>query len=582
MARARIPRIKEFPKDGRYWRVDWFGAIQRNPQIPTEPYFQIVISPFLEDPAQLPNKDLSSVTHTSPDEQKIIRIGVGQLPAIWIGSIWKDGICQQRWAGITAHFPNLDVTDKSINIIPANYQHHGKALIPYNYYRYGAAGFSSKLLAIEWEGDPFGILIPAMEVLRFYYAASSNLSHAIFSGAFTHDLDSIVHTDRTDYLPEEKRFLLGLRQHMLDEEGWIIARILHSDEAWRGCTRIHDYLMKQSLNSDFTHIETNFPFFGHTNLQARCKQIRSYGDNKWRTLILSLESCTGPLPYKELTVIRDNSGDPADPETDIPNEQKKLIDHHNQSNQQKPDQELQSEQETNKTLSTVEIPLPTDRFPILTGRKPDKPTKEQCEYRSNYRFRNHDMTEMLGTGQGSYGEDGKGAQKVNLASNYQRRKAASPSFEIFKEAINKLNTFPGITATIKTLDKSTIYIPLVKPSGSWQWPYLNSSTQQRRNVIAADITYKGDYYTLVEFEIRQNESFRVALIHSSTTQLNNRGLQSILLQLARQKGKWKNITDTNIGNMLIIALKHTWSSPDAFRDSLIKKITHADLQQTGD
>ena len=44
-----IPRIEEFPGDDRYWRVDWFGAIERNPNVPSEPYVQLVISPLIQN-----------------------------------------------------------------------------------------------------------------------------------------------------------------------------------------------------------------------------------------------------------------------------------------------------------------------------------------------------------------------------------------------------------------------------------------------------------------------------------------------------------------------------------------------------
>lgn len=86
MAATKTPGIKEFPKDGKHWRVDWFGPIQRNPDIPTESYIQVIISPFLTHPRDLPAEKLSSLTHVISDEQKFVKIGVGQLPAIWIGN----------------------------------------------------------------------------------------------------------------------------------------------------------------------------------------------------------------------------------------------------------------------------------------------------------------------------------------------------------------------------------------------------------------------------------------------------------------------------------------------------------------
>lgn len=38
-----IPKIREFPDDGRIWRVDWFGGVERNHQIYSEPKIQVSV-----------------------------------------------------------------------------------------------------------------------------------------------------------------------------------------------------------------------------------------------------------------------------------------------------------------------------------------------------------------------------------------------------------------------------------------------------------------------------------------------------------------------------------------------------------
>ncbi len=40
------PGIKEFPSDNRYWRVEWFGAVQLNPRLAREPAPQVIIPPL--------------------------------------------------------------------------------------------------------------------------------------------------------------------------------------------------------------------------------------------------------------------------------------------------------------------------------------------------------------------------------------------------------------------------------------------------------------------------------------------------------------------------------------------------------
>lgn len=92
------------PADNRYWRVDAFGAIIRNHNVPSEPFIQIVISPFLD--TELTSKEpksLAAVNATDYGQQQSIEIGVGQLPFISIGSVWKNGYIQVYKAGTEAY-----------------------------------------------------------------------------------------------------------------------------------------------------------------------------------------------------------------------------------------------------------------------------------------------------------------------------------------------------------------------------------------------------------------------------------------------------------------------------------------------
>ena len=213
-----IPRIREFPADDRFWRVDWYGAVLRNPNVPSEPYIQIVISPLV-DPALINKspKHLASVKSVTNDDRQTIRVGIGQLPLIKIGSLWKNGLCQSPVAGTEYTFRNLNISPDSLQVISATHEVNGERLIPYHYYRFGGAGLNSKLIAINWEGDPLGILIPAVELIRFYYAVSSDMAHAVFSGHFKHDLNAIINSDKSGLIKEQERCVIACRQHLSDE-----------------------------------------------------------------------------------------------------------------------------------------------------------------------------------------------------------------------------------------------------------------------------------------------------------------------------------------------------------------------------
>ena len=143
-----IPKISEFPCDDRYWRVDWFGAIERNPNVPSEPFSQIVISPLIQNESiHSTAKHLASTHVTNYDEQTVIRIGVGQLPFISIGSIWLNGQCQAAKAGQTKLL-HIHINEHTTKYISGNHKIKEKNLVPYEAYRMGK-GFMANLMAIE-------------------------------------------------------------------------------------------------------------------------------------------------------------------------------------------------------------------------------------------------------------------------------------------------------------------------------------------------------------------------------------------------------------------------------------------------
>lgn len=482
--------------DGKFWRVDWKGAVLPNPHITTEPLFQVVISPFFDNPDGIASDKRTSVNQTDIGQQKVIYIGIGQLPLISTGSIWKFGICQSIFCGKNEVITDLLITPQNTQIITATYKESDKYIIPYNAYRIGKWGAGSNLIAVGCNGDPFGTLIPVMELIRFYYAVSTNLSHALFSGAFKNNLTSIINVRRTYYRAEDDRFFLGLRQHVTDEEGWIIARILHSQKAFLACEKVHDTVLKNAINHNFVHIESDFHFTGITNLEAKVKWIRQSDDAPWRCLVLSLERCSAQLPYSELTVIRDNDSTGAKHDTDKSEGEKKLysrqVGSHTAEDAESPP--LQSITDTNAGLSNIVLTMPSDRLEVLNGRKPSKPTKEECEYCSAGTSLQYFVIEALGTGLGGYRLEEKYIQKTNITPSYERRKGAKANFDTLIEAIQRLNTRHGIVAAIRRAEPELEYMPLTKPPRRWQWAYWNSSTKTRRNIIIADIFFDGHFF----------------------------------------------------------------------------------------
>lgn len=572
-----IPRIKEFPSDNRYWRVDWFGAIQPNPKLSREPVLQVVITPFkTPDINALPPNKLASASSGLVDytEQQTICIGTGQLPAVCVGSIWRNSECQQQLAGHLTEFKGIEISERTTQVLNASAKEHNQYIIPYTHYKFGKAGYLSKMVAIEYGGDPYGILIPMTELVRFYYAVSTDLADVIFSGDLKHNLHAVLNMEHTWSEPEEQREVIGLRQRFSDQDGWILARILNSSEAWSGATAVHDAMLKSRVNGVPAHIESNFPFAGSTNLSARCKMLPTADLNKWRYLVLSLVRCSAAFPFRHLTVYRDNDNNRAKDGEDKPDNEKKpgwggprVI----PGQQGKP---FQSQQAPNKNAATEIFNLPTDRFGDIAGKEPDKPTKEQCEYKSATIVRPPVESNQLSTAQGDNTDSTVGTGRLN--STYERAKALPASFDTFIKAIEHLNTYEGFSAKIREPDELTRYIPLTKPEGYRQWSYLDSTRSLKRRVLIADIHSNDKYLTAIEFEQRANEKYQMGIVtYLVPGKADSILLHGILTRLTEVKGVWSNILPS--AREKVSSIKHNWTTLEKLTESISTYLGYTEM-----
>ena len=284
-----VPAIKEFPRDGRYWRIDWFGGVQRNDRIPDEPHIHVVISPLKIDLPTSP-KALSSVDATNHQEQRTILVGIGQLPFLFIGSIWKDGYIIPCDIGETKTFNNLFISDEFVTLHNPNMPFEKGWLIPKSHYRlyYGRKAFC---LSLPYQGNPHGIIVPAIELLRFYYATSSRLCRYLLNGRFIHDINEIVNLRECGISPDGAGAWLQLRMRTRDTDRWTIGRILFSPQALACVQGLYRSIVAQRSKGPVVFLPASFPFTGPTNLTATIKRIQS-SDKKWRFLVLSLQHCT--------------------------------------------------------------------------------------------------------------------------------------------------------------------------------------------------------------------------------------------------------------------------------------------------
>lgn len=562
-----LPSINEIKNLGSgTWRVDWFGAIERNQSVPTEFAFRVILSKLKDGWI---NQDVATDDAVHSESRRSVLIGAGQLPLIFIGSFWRDG-CRLPTAAGQIQTLDLTIEPSTTEIFKSTDKVDDQTLVPFSSHQVGGAGKNSWCITIAYNGDSAGVIVPAMEVIRFYYATSSRLSKAVFDGSFTHSISSLINPKYTGMT--SSRCVVHRRRDVSDNDCWTIGRILNSQEAAASVRLIHDSLIKAQANNIEAFPEAGFPFSGKTILRARCKQI---GWKKKRWLVLSLHSCSGPFPYDELEVIPDNGGDKANPSTDIPDEEKKpawsgkrlkgnLTD----------DVTLQSLHEPETNIETYKIDLSENRFSAIKDKKIIKTVKEECPYKAGELTTIVTLGEcgILGTGDGTHSQTGVTPANVDILGD---RKGLPASLNGLIAMLTVLNGYPGISAKLHSFPQGEglINASLTNRADRRQWSYLHYRTRKIRHFMVAAIQYAGHYFTLIEVERREDSPsdtyLAEILFHADGRAISHGELSAIAEKLSRVGGRMKhlNVLPNKI-RRFGEGRKHTWKDTTEYAQSI--------------
>jgi hypothetical protein len=167
--------IEDFPDDDLLWRIEWIGGVGYNTSVPSDPQIEIWL-------AQLPageTNPLSARSRSSQTKRKV-RIAVGLLPYISIASVWQQRRPVIKDLAASRHRLCID-TSLCRTVALAELAN----AIPRSSYLFGVSWPDVRrtlLVAVEQNGDPYAVMIPTLEVIRFYYARSTRLAQALFGG----------------------------------------------------------------------------------------------------------------------------------------------------------------------------------------------------------------------------------------------------------------------------------------------------------------------------------------------------------------------------------------------------------------
>jgi hypothetical protein len=170
-------------------------------------------------------------------------------------------------------------------------------------WRQEIVGFENKI-----ENRYDGLIVPCIELVKFYYANSSQMFLQIFKDGLLGD-DNRVFKSRRTVMPDtngENGFIY-LSKQVKNIDLPLVARLAFDPYALKQARKIYYSLLAADKLKDGKVPETLFPFIDQqTKLKVHGIPIQS--GNKRYFLVNWIESCTAAFPFTDLKFWRENPG----------------------------------------------------------------------------------------------------------------------------------------------------------------------------------------------------------------------------------------------------------------------------------
>jgi hypothetical protein len=209
---------------------------------------------------------------------------------------------------------DVDIGEPKFRLINRYAQFHetDNYVIPYNDGRspsHDSDGGKTYYVAIEYNGDPFGIIIPCAEVFRFFYCTSSRMLYTILSDRILDPDRFIIDPARSGTVEENSKVAsVWLRQWMLNSDRRHIARLFFTPGAFEEAKNIFLRASGYIDEGEFKHALIALPPC-HGQMSLKCIFKKFVSSGRERIFVTRLICATNwTIPFNEIHYGRDNDG----------------------------------------------------------------------------------------------------------------------------------------------------------------------------------------------------------------------------------------------------------------------------------
>lgn len=283
------------------WRVDWLGDVAY-PDLSKRQSQPSVAVQF--------SQNLGSSGEIKKREEWL---PIGLLPFLKVGDLWQHGQATgESTAPSREIFSHLAINHESTRFYKAggrpDFKAHGLQgaihyWLPLDQHPWHLEHTHANCVVITVSQE-LQILVPCMELIRFYFGSSSSLLSMLFRPILSRTSLARQYIKRSD-----DSVFLRLAEGISGASAADIARMLYSPAAWRAATQIGQSALQCSSMGQQIYPKCGFPFEGTTNLSVAGQWLTRDGSKRRTFVIYEILSCSQEFPFKSIRyVTTGNSG----------------------------------------------------------------------------------------------------------------------------------------------------------------------------------------------------------------------------------------------------------------------------------
>lgn len=212
-----------------------------------------------------------------------------------MGDIWQSGekIAQPSYQRESF---SIYIANSWAGIIKAGLSLDEHFLLPLNEHRCHRGATQSYCVCISMS-DGKRLIVPCMELIRFYFGTSSGVLHKLFTGPLREEM---LWTEKS-LDPATWHLHIKLASKISGASASDIGRIALSKEAWRSAAGIYASCVAATSQKRTAYPYTGFPFTGRTTIQVSGRWLSFAGEPDSTFVVYRLQSCSHRFPFETLS-----------------------------------------------------------------------------------------------------------------------------------------------------------------------------------------------------------------------------------------------------------------------------------------